>query len=1013
MKKIWFMMFILMLPYALCEYPAWTDSMDAKSEKDPLYIEMDDSLPSYMPAKAKIFINDPLIRKEANYIEVFASNAVAYTLSGEEIVIDPSGTFRQALPYNGESVLEIGFRAEGGVGAKSSFSVDFYNVKIVGGREWPDTKKNGTELYQYNCNIETNRLLCKEKEGCMVCSTTLGSARKEFVISGSKYGISLPGRFDFKRYSDTDKSLQERSNFERFTYSEEKTMTYSSGSTMDISDSYTLEFDMHSSEMDAMQWGDYNDRFYKSQGYTKGTCDEKICEFIDRDVKKGGDWEPVSVRYFAYVNYPGKGVLNVKASRATGMENGGGDGEADAVLSEARKFAESYTQSPGNAVQKKGLRNTYAVRGNMQPETTDMYIWGTISDADANPMPFVQLIVKAKDEKFTGTTDANGDFQMPLAGIELKEGEELTALFAVDFRYQRDGKTYFVINDLSGNSYNEVALGRNIKIKGGENLEVHLRIDGSNDPDVITTVSSMDRLKHLSVIYYHMHEAVDFALTVLKANIDYKLPVDVFVGNTEGKTHYDMTDSKILISANVASYDAKDRPKNREYHEFAHHIMYTEYGGDFATGRSDPKSVPHEGYLNPNTGDSWTEGFAEFIAIAAAKESGDKTPEMYSYWGSLEANNYKMWDAQGKYEEFAVASLLWDMYDSTNEKGDALTLTLDEIWSIIRVKRADVFAYYSAFKSAYPRKSKEIDDLFVLHGVFADTTPGNHKLDRNEPWKWTNRQARQYIFVDLASNDSAKIEWKNGMVIGKATNYERANRTSAVRHDSAYLKVDDRVDFYLVKVHYTDNSFQDYEYTVDQREGKIYLTPMPSDSSAVITVVPDSVDYIGEAYTAGASELNSMIFSAEDEFFDTHDFKLKATGNHKDARYELYGGVKPDYSYEGDLGTKVPLKAVQKEMTAPKAAGKFPWFALVLAVALGGFGYLFARKEGFRKKVISGTKTGVVAFRKHGVPFIKKAAKKTAEITVKAGKAAVLGTKKGIEMIKPHVKKLKERIRKK
>src|SRR5690606_37377374 len=118
------------------------------------------------------------------------------------------------------------------------------------------------------------------------------------------------------------------------------------------------------------------------------------------------------------------------------------------------------------------------------------------------------------------------------------------------------------------------------------------------------------------------------------------------------------------------------------------------------------------GFLNPNMADSYTEGFAEFMALAISDRYGDTNPadgkgtkpEIYASFGSLD-NNYRPWDSKGYLEEFAIASLLWDMYDSSNGNGDSLTMSIDNIWEVLKVKRADFHEYYAAFRQGNPKKS--------------------------------------------------------------------------------------------------------------------------------------------------------------------------------------------------------------------------------------------------------------------------------------------------------------------
>jgi hypothetical protein len=500
--------------------------------------------------------------------------------------------------------------------------------------------------------------------------------------------------------------------------------------------------------------------------------------------------------------------------------------------------------------------------------------------------------------------------------------------------------------------------------------------------------------------------------------VDYKLPVDVYVGNNQGDTLYSPTDSDILISAADASFSSSNRPKNREYHEFGHHLMYAEYL-DWPSGRKLPGVKNHDGFLNPNTGDSYLEGFAEFYALAVSKEVGDKTPDIYASFGSLE-NNYVPWDSQGKLEEFAVASLLWDMYDSVNEKGDGLTFSLDEIWAVLKVKRADFYEYYKAFKETYPKKSKEIDELFILHGFFADTTVGNKVVDNFEPWKWTNQAANQYFFVDLgALNSTQEIQYKAGMDIGKAANYERFNRSSAVRVENAFLAVEDKnAAYYTVKVHYNNPSLgKDYEYDVDVREGRIYLNPLPGSADATITVVADSEYYTtAKPFTITSFELSSKVNAIKEDkgYFAQHRFEVKPISGKKEPGIELFNNAPLTYKYEGDIGELGESPDESEINLSGLASTLMSIFILLLA---GGMvcvlGYFALKTKENREKTWNILKAIFSALKSFTIKVLIPIVKLVAKGIWWGVKKAVELTKLLFNKSKPHIKKLHEKVKEK
>ncbi len=660
------------------------------------------------------------------------------------------------------------------------------------------------------------------------------------------------------------------------------------------------------------------------------------------------------------------------------------------------------------------------------PET--IYITGSVSDADGNPLPYVKLKAKVKEEFFTGRTDEHGDFQMPIS-IKLDEDEnDVEVSFIVTFSYERDDKNYFEVYDLGRNGYQIVWYYQKLSIIDKGDVEIHVRLDGSGGRDGESSTGDLADLKSLGVIYSHTAEAVDFCITDLGANISYKLPVEVLVGNDDEDTLYSPGRSVIFISSNDAGYSNSNRPKNREYHEFAHHLMFATYG-DWTKGSKVEGNANHDGFLNPNTGDSFEEGFAEFMALVMSDKWGDSNPadgqtksDVYASFGSLE-NNYHPWDGKGYDEEFAVASLLWDMYDSNNDNGDSLTMSVENIWSVLKVQRNDFYDYYVAFKEANPSKADEIDKLFIEHGFFIDTTEGNSLRDDFEGFRDGNNNGRYDVgefFFDLGCfNSTSEIEYKKGMIIGKAANYERMNRSTAVRLDGAYLKVkDDEVNQYRVKVHYLDSGYgNDYEYVVDLRDGLLYVQPLPSDVPALISIEPYSVEYTAEdVYSISNQELISKL-EEPDEYFDEHKFSLESTGVTGDMEYVVYKDTEPTYAYEGDLGTEIDVKISGADSDDDKGLPLLWLLPIIIIVVIigvvAGAGVLILKKTGNKTKAQELIKKGSHEFSEKGMPAIKEAGKKAAEYTAKGAEFAAHQTKEGYEKAKPHMKKAQEDIKKK
>jgi len=531
---------------------------------------------------------------------------------------------------------------------------------------------------------------------------------------------------------------------------------------------------------------------------------------------------------------------------------------------------------------------------------------GRITDGHGNPMPYIKITVKFDGQEFPGRSDKDGNYEIKIKDFNPDNANPKEVKLKIEFTYELGGKNYYtVIDEFAGGKL--VWLEKKFKLKTEADKTQNIDFNLAPRPE-LSSSGDINNLKHFAPIYFHMHQAVDFALNKLKANIDFNLPVDVKVGSASG-TSYNGQTSTIFINTGDVLYSDTDRPKNREYHEFGHHIMYANYGAwpaDWSTGAT----VNHNGYINPKTDDSYLEGFAEFMALLTAEYAGDPHPEIYASFGSLETN-YKVWSNRGYNEELAIAGLFWDLYDKNNGRDDKMSLDLDKMWDVLKVKRSDLFEYYKAFKAQNADKAGDVDIIFVSHGVFADKNPGNGRWDRQEPFIDANGDGTYTAgekFVDYAMVRGSTVPFMKydiGEEIGRATNYNRTNRSMAGRVPNAYLKVSDKgVQNYKVQVHFKDpEEGADYEYTVDVREGKVYINPLPDDIDAVITVKPDSKDYTASSiYTISTQDYLDKFYNtpANQGYCDSHTFGLKPTGTHLDEPYETIEGATPSYESKGD-----------------------------------------------------------------------------------------------------------------
>jgi len=173
--------------------------------------------------------------------------------------------------------------------------------------------------------------------------------------------------------------------------------------------------------------------------------------------------------------------------------------------------------------------------------------------------------------------------------------------------------------------------------------------------------------------------------------------------------------------------------------EYTHYVQDHTYKKMGGLDRS-PFTGNHYGFGNPSSGDSWVEGVGTFMPAVIADWYKLGSAGKFSHT-NLEENKYKPdttyknWSPpQWLDEEYSIATLLWDMYDSKNEKGDNVTVRINQIWKLI--KGFDSFQQHNPsdyhgdkrnikyFKDFYDYLYDEsnmsgdnIDDLFISHGI--------------------------------------------------------------------------------------------------------------------------------------------------------------------------------------------------------------------------------------------------------------------------------------------------------
>lgn len=582
---------------------------------------------------------------------------------------------------------------------------------------------------------------------------------------------------------------------------------------------------------------------------------------------------------------------------------------------------------------------------------------GRITDGHNDPMPYMNVTLEFLGKNYASSTDEAGNYKFSnIAGFTPDAKNPSAGVLTAWATYWRDGENYFAIFDeISQNR--QLVLQKKFLLRDSsdktQNLDFSVPAPAGvyrakkgepgtanlawlKEGEEIASNSQLTNLYHMAPVYYYTANAVDFDLAILEAEIGYKLPVDIYLGGSDG-TYYSRPSSSISIDIGDLAYNSQDRPRNREYHEFSHHLLFSQWNGEGLRGANDAN---HGGFINSDTADSYTEGFAEFMSLVIAdytNNENDPAPShIYAGFGSLE-DNLKPWERRGSMEELAVAGSLWDIYDKANDEGDTVSISIQELWPVLREKRANFLEYAKALKSAFPDKAAGIDKILLAHGFFADSYIGNGVRDQFEPFKDVNGDRNYSIgeyFVDYGINASrAAIAYDGKGEVGRATNYQRPNRGKAVEIPGAFIGVRDRsVSTYEVSIHYGKPSQgTDYSYLVDQRGGMIFVRPLPEGVDATITVRPSSAAYAaGSEYRITAAEYDRKYYAAPESApnFDSHDFKLTPTGASEPAAPELTGGA---LKWGRDRGYDVESSKAGKAGAPPLGSG-----GLDIASALGG-----------------------------------------------------------------------------
>ncbi|MDG6218632.1 MAG: hypothetical protein QCI00_04235, partial [Candidatus Thermoplasmatota archaeon] len=218
-----------------------------------------------------------------------------------------------------------------------------------------------------------------------------------------------------------------------------------------------------------------------------------------------------------------------------------------------------------------------------------------------------------------------------------------------------------------------------------------------------------------------------------------------------------------------------------------------------------------------------------------------------------------------------IITLEYIMNHINVEDDDNVDLTFQELWSVLRSFHNDFTSVYEMLIDIYPDIKNEIDAIFIAHGFFIETAQGNGEIDDDEP-------RHNGIFVDYPVDG---FKYNPGETIGSAGNYDRQQRRSFVPLPGHFVKTDDMVPLYHVKVElYDDPSLyygfptMYYSFDVFNDEGFIYVPVPPTDYQALINITGAGVATGNPLLISGVEFYDNFKNSVEQGYYVSHDFEI-------------------------------------------------------------------------------------------------------------------------------------------
>ncbi len=557
----------------------------------------------------------------------------------------------------------------------------------------------------------------------------------------------------------------------------------------------------------------------------------------------------------------------------------------------------------------------------------------------AKPLRHVKIVWKgsqaagAQDTEFVTATDANGNFEIPAM---LNPGS--TYQFDVEFTYRKGDTDFFSVS--GAGIYDVMTWPHAFEYKGDADLRQDVNFLAGTDSLDQLDPESMASYRSNLYIYDETANALEFYQDHLGSPMNCNLPLAVNPFWPDRRTKFEIDSGRgagkpspaIVVTPADSSFDNPIQSQYIIFHEFSHYAMYCIYGKKFPASPADNgggiPTINHGGYMNPSTSDSFTEGFAEFMPAVMEEYYGNPLAGYAGTLGSID-EEYQAWEYEGKAEEHAVSSTLWNLYatdlhyttrrlteenirkdivanpevlasrahqesmtvaeyrDQLNHEIDLLRsgqntfdedhpvkLRFEQIWTVLRTYNRDFTDVYTGLVAAIPAQKAGIDTVFADHGFYRDTGRGNGTYDPGEPWRPVSGGRTSYAagdpFIDLPHT----FRFQGSETVGSAGDYRRTTRRSSEPLPGHFIRTTTDVPLYIVSVEHADRPWKDYRTLVSGQNNRIPVPVPPPGENAQVNVIPVGVKY-GSPLSFRSEEFNQVFpASAARGYYVDHDFRV-------------------------------------------------------------------------------------------------------------------------------------------